>query len=65
LLPQPFITVMTDRIEVQVPDGYPPMCEPVKAANRADNVVVAAASKKYLPAMVNELLMFKILFTNW
>ncbi|PMD33553.1 hypothetical protein L207DRAFT_605250 [Hyaloscypha variabilis F] len=42
---------MAERIEVQVPDGYPPMCEPVKPENRAENLVIVAASDKYLAAM--------------
>ena len=43
---------MAERIEVQMPDRYPPMCEPVKPENRAENLVIVAASDKYLAAMV-------------
>ncbi len=52
---------MAERIEVPVPEGFPPMCEPVKAENRAESVFVVPASDKYLAAMVRGIRRFSYL----
>jgi hypothetical protein len=44
--------LMAERIEVSVPEGFPPMCEPVQADNRADGVFIVPATDRYLATMV-------------